>query len=350
MLKLKFSILFILFSFIIPPLFLKASDYSQELSGRILIQTEENGEAWYIYPSDGKRYYLGRPDDAFSIMQKLSLGASHDFINQRIFPKRLAGIILLDVEAHGEAYYIHPESLEKHYLCRPVDAFAIMKNFGLGVKNEILDYIMIGNLESDPLERNINQSSYIENVPFTPQAPFADWNDQRQQDGCEEASALMAIKWTRNENLSREEALSEITGVSDYLLKKYGEYRDISSKDVVSWIFKDYFNYNKAIVRYGISPEDIIYELSKGNLIITAMNGQIMNNPYFTSPGPSRHMVVIRGYDIDRDIFITNDPGTRFGKNYEYSTEILFSAIRDYSTGYHEPVSGLGKNMIVIWK
>jgi hypothetical protein len=45
-----------------------------KLSGRILLQVEENGEAWYVYPGNLRRYYLGRPDDAYNIMRSLGLG------------------------------------------------------------------------------------------------------------------------------------------------------------------------------------------------------------------------------------------------------------------------------------
>lgn len=51
-------------------------ELSKKLSGRILLQVEKNGEAWYVYPKDLKKYYLGRPDDAFRIMRELSLGIS----------------------------------------------------------------------------------------------------------------------------------------------------------------------------------------------------------------------------------------------------------------------------------
>jgi len=54
----------------------------QRLSGRILLQVELNGEAWYVYPNDLKRYYLGRPDDAFSIMRELGLGITDNDLNQ----------------------------------------------------------------------------------------------------------------------------------------------------------------------------------------------------------------------------------------------------------------------------
>jgi plastocyanin len=47
---------------------------ARRLSGRILLQVESRGEAWYVYPVDLKRYFLGRPEDAFSLMKKLGLG------------------------------------------------------------------------------------------------------------------------------------------------------------------------------------------------------------------------------------------------------------------------------------
>ncbi len=337
--------------FFIPPSLILAKHYAGELNGRILLQVEENGEAWYVYPVNSKRYFLGRPADAFAVMKKLSLGAKHDFISKtEVFPARLAGMILLDVEKNGEAYYIDPKNLNKHYLNRPVDAFSLMRQMGLGILNSDLVNIPVADIDYEASKNWNSKSSYLESVPFTSQAPFFNWQDQRQQDGCEEASALMAVKWARGESLGRQEALEEIIKSSDYILEKYGEYRDISTQDTIDWILKDYFKYDKVAIKYNIEIEDIIYELEQGNLIIAPMNGQIMHNPYFTPPGPPRHMIVIRGYNKERDVFITNDPGTRYGENYEYDTQTLYQAIRDYPTGYHELIEEIEKNVIVVWK
>lgn len=46
-------------------------------AGKILLQVEKAGEAWYVNPADGKRYFLGRPADAFSVMRNLGLGISN---------------------------------------------------------------------------------------------------------------------------------------------------------------------------------------------------------------------------------------------------------------------------------
>lgn len=44
------------------------------VSGQILLQVEDNGEAWYVYPVDGKRYYLANGEAAYQIMRELGLG------------------------------------------------------------------------------------------------------------------------------------------------------------------------------------------------------------------------------------------------------------------------------------
>jgi hypothetical protein len=187
-------------------------------------------------------------------------------------------------------------------------------------------------------------------VPFTSQAPLGGWEDQRQQDGCEEASALMAVRWAQGKGINSLGALTEIRNASDYEQEKYGEYRDIALNDVIDWIFKDYFKYDKVSLKKNVSVEDIIAELRAGHVILAPMNGQILNNPYFTPPGPERHMLLIRGYDPAKREFITNDPGTKHGAAYRYTEKVLFNAITAYPTGYHEHIDTIEKNIIVVEK
>lgn len=104
--------------------------------GYIFLAVEKHGEAYYYYPVNKKGYYLGRPADAFNVMRTLGLGATHDFItNTTYFPSHVVGRILLDVQSHGEAYYIYPKDRKKYYLGRPDDAFRIMRELGLGISN-----------------------------------------------------------------------------------------------------------------------------------------------------------------------------------------------------------------------
>ena len=53
------------------------SAFTNNQKGKILLQVEKNGEAWYVSPQDNKRYYLGNGDLAFQIMRYLSLGISN---------------------------------------------------------------------------------------------------------------------------------------------------------------------------------------------------------------------------------------------------------------------------------
>ena len=333
-----------------------ANHYPENTIGRILIQVEENGEAWYVYPENKLRYYLGRPSDAFNVMRKLGLGAKHDLIiNTEIFSVNLAGMILLDVENNGEAYYISPLNFKKYYLGRPADAFSLMRELGLGITTNNLINVPIGDINDDfiadmPDDLKASNELIDNEVPFVAQAPFGDWSDQRQQDGCEESSALMAVRWARGESLTDQDGLDNILGASDYELEKYGEYRDVSARDTIDWIFKDYFSFDNVSLREDISIENMIDELAAGKLLVIPMNGQLLDNPYFTHPGPIRHMLLVRGYDPVTEEFITNDPGTRHGEAFRYTKDNLYNAIRDYPSGYHEHIDKIRKNMIVVTK
>lgn len=119
-----------------------AQALSTKMSGKILLQVEKNGEAWYVYPNDKRRYFLGRPEDAFNLMRKLGLGVNHTYITSyKTFPTKVSGKILIDVEDSGKAYYINPADRKAYYLGRPKDAFRIMREKGLGIKNTELDKI-----------------------------------------------------------------------------------------------------------------------------------------------------------------------------------------------------------------
>ncbi|PKM88516.1 hypothetical protein CVU83_01610 [Candidatus Falkowbacteria bacterium HGW-Falkowbacteria-2] len=128
-----------------PSLPAKAETIASRLSGRILLQVQANGEAWYVNPLDAKRYFLGRPADAFELMRRLGLGISES--NYQIFAATSApkfkGRILLRVQANGEAYYVDPVSAKLSYLGRPADAFSLMRKNGLGITNSDLSQIPV---------------------------------------------------------------------------------------------------------------------------------------------------------------------------------------------------------------
>jgi len=140
----------------LPILRLQASEIGARLSGRILIQVERSGEAWYLDPSSQKRFYMGRPADAFAVMRGFGLGITNADLNKIArngasggdanFAKNLAGRILLQVENHGEAWYVNPLDNKRYYLGSPIDAFALMKRLGLGISDRDIDFIEVGSI------------------------------------------------------------------------------------------------------------------------------------------------------------------------------------------------------------
>ncbi|NTW22565.1 hypothetical protein HGA34_03430 [Candidatus Falkowbacteria bacterium] len=125
---------------------LQAEAPSVRLRGRILIQVEQHGEAWYVSPVDDRRYFLGRPADAFSVMRQLGLGISEKDFNglNSVSKKRLSGRILIRTQKSGEAYYVYPGNLSLNFLGRPADAFNVMRRLGLGITDREINKLPLG--------------------------------------------------------------------------------------------------------------------------------------------------------------------------------------------------------------
>lgn len=186
-------------------------------------------------------------------------------------------------------------------------------------------------------------------VVFVAQAPHAQWENELFQDACEEASVLMAGAWIRNENkkYSKDHATEELEKMFLFEKGEYGQAFDLSAADTAQF-FKDYYAIENIEVVYDISADDIVQVLANGHIVIVPSDGQKIGNPYFTAPGPERHMLVITGYDQKKREFITNDPGTRRGEDYRYSYETLIAAVRDYPTGHKVPITQTRTAMIVV--
>lgn len=172
----------------------------KNLKGKIMLKVESAGEAYYVHPASEKMYYLGRPDDAFNVMREQGVGITNvnlekipvglgnltgldtdgdglpDLFEDAIgtnknsvdsdgdghndkteiesgynpngagklntdnnFSEIQKGKIFLQVERNGEAWYINPADGKRYFLGRPADAFAVMRNLGLGISNKNFD-------------------------------------------------------------------------------------------------------------------------------------------------------------------------------------------------------------------
>ncbi len=157
------------------------------LSGRILLQVEQNGEAWYLDPADFTRFYLGRPDLAFEVMRNRGRGVSNETLlrltgsvpapqpgdqlslatRSGSLRDRLIGAILLQVERNGEAYYFNPHDARLTYLGRPSDAFRVMRSLGLGITDTDLARIPVSDWSAvPPPKRDSDESEKIGSEPL----------------------------------------------------------------------------------------------------------------------------------------------------------------------------------------
>jgi len=163
-------------------------------------------------------------------------------------------------------------------------------------------------------------------VPFVSQAPFGVW-DELHKEACEEASIIMVVKYFNDEPLTAHTMEQGIISLATWE-RENGYQVDINASEAVD-IIKNHFNL-KADLITDVTVDNIIRELKNGNLIIIPAAGRQLNNPYFQTPGPIYHMLVIKGYDQDKREFITNDVGTKRGEGFRYGYQALIDAIHDW--------------------
>jgi hypothetical protein len=203
----------------------------------------------------------------------------------------------------------------------------------------------------NPIPEEKTNNTIKQKVPFIVQAPFGNWKDPVFQNACEEASMIMAMGWINSVSLiSAQDAQDKIRDLAVFEDKELGYNNDTSINDIQD-IFRKYFLYQNTAIKENIILSDIKDEIYKGNIVLVPVFGRVLGNPNYTTPGPVTHMLVIVGYDPLKKEFITNDTGTRQGKDYRYNENILFSAIWGYPSGSRKPNPPKGvlkKGMIIV--
>ncbi|MFZ2681557.1 MAG: fibronectin type III domain-containing protein [Patescibacteria group bacterium] len=181
----------------------------ERLVGRILLQVEERGEAWYVEPTTKRRYYLRDGSDAYNVLGSSGLGITNenldkipvgietrfqiqdsdeDGLDDRLeaglhtdnqstdsdsdgvsdideillgtdplgagiknhdydLIDQLKGRIVLQVEQRGEAWYINPNDGKRYYMADGDLAYQIMRFLALGITNQDLRKIPVQDLE-----------------------------------------------------------------------------------------------------------------------------------------------------------------------------------------------------------
>ncbi|HOX97178.1 MAG TPA: serine protease [bacterium] len=150
--------------------------------GRLLLQVEERGRIWYVYPVTNKRYEVTKTN-ILVLFRALSLGISNfdlarlpitcsslsdtqdsdkdsyndrvecenaynifgsgKKINDKALAARVKGRLLLQVEDRGRIWYVHPETLMT-YEVRQDNFMDLFRSVSLGVSNANLGLLPIG--------------------------------------------------------------------------------------------------------------------------------------------------------------------------------------------------------------
>lgn len=220
----------------------------------------------------------------------------------------------------------------------------------LPVPEIINDRLLItnANVNTAPVNNNVNSTPKIlpaeKNlaVPFTTQAPNANW-DAEHEEFCEEAAVLMVGRYFQARAITdaadAEDALQQL---KDWELDNLGFFKDTTAAETAQILGATYPVTTTLLT--DPTSNDLKTDLAAGHLIIVPTAGRQLHNPNFKQPGPIYHMVVLKGYTKTQQ-FITNDPGTRKGADYIYSMETIMTAMHDWNSG---DVDHGGKVVIVI--
>jgi len=169
--------------------------------------------------------------------------------------------------------------------------------------------------------------AYSLKVSFSSQAPFFHWT-QPWQDACEETSIIMVDSFYNQKHLDKDAAKKQILNTLKIKELYFGESLDENASKVTELI--NNFFYWEAKVVHNASVEQIKNELDYGRPVILPAHAKSLKNKYFLSSGADYHMLVISGYDENTREFITQDPGTMYGKDYHYSYETIINAMHDF--------------------
>lgn len=215
------------FLLMIAPAAFGAPTLAEQLKGRILLQVESRGEAWYVNPDTLKRIYLADGDSAYQLLRDVGLGITDDNLSKipvgietrfqdtdtdndgladkleealktdvnnpdtdsdgyadgvevlggynplgsgrlpidQNFANGLKGKILLQVESRGEAWYVYPVDGKRYYMKDGDAAYQIMRYLSLGITNADLEKIEIDNTSINSLNKSASGNLDVELLP-----------------------------------------------------------------------------------------------------------------------------------------------------------------------------------------
>ncbi len=190
----------------------------------------------------------------------------------------------------------------------------------------VLCFILINREEKETTDQ-LPESKNL-NVPFSSQAPQADWQEP-WLNACEETSIIMADNFYRDKKISPEQARSQILKILAVKEESFGKSKDESMERVAEIINLADLSW-KAVVSVDPLLNDIKKELAEGRPIIAPVDVRLLINSPHAGTDIDYHVMIISGYDEKTEEFIVQDPGIKAGKNDRYGYQNFYDAINDF--------------------
>jgi hypothetical protein len=192
-------------------------------------------------------------------------------------------------------------------------------------------------------------NKYLISLPFVEQAPEKNW-DQPWQDACEEASLLTVQYFYQDKKPNLKQIKNDILSLIDYENKnEMTESINISQMSILS---RDYLSLKSKIIENPTINQLKEY-ISQNIPVIVPTSGKILfkENKHFNDGGPYYHNVVLVGYDDSKKQFIVHDVGTKSGKNFHYSYDLLIDSIHDFpDSNKKEDINNGQKRVLILLK
>jgi len=188
-------------------------------------------------------------------------------------------------------------------------------------------------------------------VPFLSQAPFGQWSEPRQGQGCEEAASLMAVAWAKGQiEIDKKWGRDQVIAMSNWEKRRFGYYVDTSIQDTADRLIGEYLQFTNYSVEKDITVKDIAAQVVAGNVVIVPIDGRQIGRPYYARGGPRHHVLVVFGYDRQTDVFTFHDPGKTKGFDKTLAGPALQKALYDYPSGNGRARDYQPARMIVVKK
>lgn len=170
----------------------------------------------------------------------------------------------------------------------------------------------------------IDDSHWAETGARTPER-YADWAFTM----CGMASTAMALSHFHNKNI-KPALLAEDALLHGVYTENEKELSAMKYREFAKWIKN--FNIN-ADIYTKLSIKGIRYALSKGRLVIISVNPNIRG--YNTAPVEQRggHLVLVTGYDLDKQTISINNPSGFVSNNTQINHELPEEQFISYYAG-----------------